>query len=62
MEILTTSSNCITDKYGYYTALVRERGKRKVYECAMEVSSNSLLSIIKEYPNKKTAFAALNIQ
>lgn len=61
MEILATYNNSIGDKLGYYMAVIREHGKRKVYYATLSISDDEILSIESEYPTKKAAFAALNI-
>ncbi len=58
MEILATYNTSIGDKLGYYGALVRERGKRKVYAVTLSIDTNEVLRIENVYPSKKAAFAA----
>lgn len=60
MKILATSNNCITDKLGYYMALVNYPGSRKCYWAALRLSDNAVIDIKKTYPSRKVAFAELN--
>ncbi len=59
MEILATYNNSVGYKLGYYMAVIRLHGKRKVYYATLSASDNKILSIDSEYSSKKAAFAAL---
>ena len=61
MGILAAYNNSVGDRLGYYMAIIREHGKRKVYCATLSTSDNEILSTESEYPTKKEAFAALGI-